>query len=57
LYIIVPGKKRTRTYRLTTDDGLASNYVLSLRFDGDYLWIGTEKGLTRFFWNDPRWTE
>ena len=57
LYIIVLGKKKTRTYRLTTDDGLASNYVLSLRFDGDYLWIGTEKGLTRFFWNDPRWID
>jgi len=57
LYIIVLGKKKTRTYRLTTDDGLASNYVLSLRFDGDYLWIGTEKGLTRFLWNNSRWTD
>jgi ligand-binding sensor domain-containing protein len=57
LYMIVLGKKKTRTYRLTTDDGLASNSVLSLRFDGDYLWIGTDKGLTRFFWNDPRWID
>ncbi|MCX6833549.1 MAG: hypothetical protein NTW07_00195, partial [candidate division Zixibacteria bacterium] len=57
LYMIVLEKKKTRTYRLNTDDGLASNTVLSLRFDGDYLWIGTDKGLTRFLWNDSRWTD
>jgi len=56
LCVIVPGKKE-RTFRLTAADGLASDYVLSLWFDGDFLWVGTDQGLTRFLWNDPRWTE
>ena len=34
-------------------DGLPSNNVYSLMFDGDYLWIGTDEGLTRFWWNNP----
>ncbi len=37
----------------TTDDGLASNYVNALLLDGDYIWIGTDQGLTRFLWNNP----
>jgi len=37
----------------TESDGLPSSYVNTLLFDGDYLWIGTDKGLTRFLWNDP----
>ena len=57
LHVIVLGRKKTRTYRLTTDDGLASSIVLSLLFDGDYLWIGTDNGLTRFLWNHQRWTD
>lgn len=36
----------------TESDGLPSGFVNSLLFDGDYLWIGTDKGLTRFLWND-----
>jgi len=36
------------------DDGLASDRVTSLLLDGDYLWIGTDRGLTRFYWNNPR---
>ena len=39
--------------RFTTDDGLASTTVYSLLMDGDYIWIGTDKGLTRFLWNNP----
>ena len=42
-----------RTRDFTIDDGLPSNYVFSLEMDGDYLWIGSEKGLTRFWWNNP----
>jgi ligand-binding sensor domain-containing protein len=57
LYMIVPEKKKERTFRLTASDGLASDEVLSLRFDGDYLWVGTDQGLTRFLWNDPRWVD
>ncbi|RKX22715.1 MAG: hypothetical protein DRP45_11155 [Candidatus Zixiibacteriota bacterium] len=37
----------------TTDDGLASDNVLALLMDGDYVWIGTDRGLTRFLWNNP----
>jgi len=37
----------------TVDDGLPSNNILALLVDGDYLWIGSDRGLTRFLWNDP----
>jgi ligand-binding sensor domain-containing protein len=37
----------------TVSDGLLSSYVYSLTLDGDYLWIGTDRGLTRFWWNNP----
>jgi ligand-binding sensor domain-containing protein len=37
----------------TTDDGLASNNILALEIDGDYVWVGTDRGLTRFWWNNP----
>ncbi|MEW5994263.1 MAG: hypothetical protein AB1744_07695, partial [Candidatus Zixiibacteriota bacterium] len=37
----------------TVSDGLASNNVLSLVADGDYLWVGSDHGLTRFLWNNP----
>ena len=42
-----------RTREFTIDDGLPSNYIFSLDMDGDYIWIGSEKGLTRFWWNNP----
>lgn len=35
------------------NDGLPSNKVLSVLLDGDFIWIGTDQGLTRFLWNDP----
>jgi ligand-binding sensor domain-containing protein len=38
----------------TTEDGLPSGVVKALLLDGDYLWIGSERGLTRFWWNNPR---
>jgi len=37
----------------TTDDGLPSNNVNTLIMDGDYLWVGTDYGLTRFWWANP----
>lgn len=37
----------------TTDDGLPSGNIYSLFMDGDFIWIGTDRGLTRFLWNDP----
>ena len=55
--LIIPGPKKNRTVTLTTDDGLASDDVRSLYLSGDYLWVGTDNGLTRFMWNDPRWID
>jgi hypothetical protein len=37
-----------------TTDGLVSNHVQTIRHDGDDLLIGTDNGLTRFYWNRPR---
>ncbi|MCK4607238.1 MAG: hypothetical protein KAU35_08090 [candidate division Zixibacteria bacterium] len=51
--IIYYTDKNRNTREFTTDDGLASNYVYSLLMDGDYLWIGSDRGLTRFLWNNP----
>jgi len=53
MMVIFFKNKNQFTREFTTDDGLASNYVYSLLIDGDYIWIGTDKGLTRFLWNNP----
>jgi ligand-binding sensor domain-containing protein len=53
LMLVFHTNEKPFTREFTTDDGLASNYVFSLLLDGDYLWIGTDKGLTRFLWNNP----
>ena len=37
----------------TIADGLPTNDLNSLVVDGDYLWLGSNQGLVRFFWNDP----
>ncbi len=37
-----------------TEDGLASDFIYSLLLDGDYLWVGTDRGVTKFWWNNPR---
>lgn len=42
-----------RWRHFTTDDGLLSDRVNALLPDGDYLWIGSEEGLTRFKWVNP----
>ncbi|MBU8934029.1 MAG: hypothetical protein KOO62_08470 [candidate division Zixibacteria bacterium] len=41
------------TRDFTTADGLPSNYIYSVVLDCDYLWLGSDKGLTRFLWNNP----
>ena len=51
LYKFERGINRWAGY--TTEDGLPSDTVNSIIRDGDHLWIGTEKGLCRFYWNDP----
>jgi ligand-binding sensor domain-containing protein len=37
----------------TVADGLPSDRIHALYLDGDYIWIGSDKGLTRFWWNNP----
>lgn len=37
-------------YHYTTNDGLIGSRISSLVADGDYVWIGTDKGATRFLW-------
>jgi len=41
-----------RWARFTKEDGLPSNKINSIYRDGDYLWLGTDGGLCRFYWND-----
>ncbi len=45
-------QRKQNWYRYTTSDGLMSIRVRSLAADGDYIWIGTDKGVSRFRWND-----
>ena len=42
------------TKEFSERDGLASSTVYSLLLDGEWLWIGTDRGLTRFLWDNPR---
>ena len=41
----------SRTF--TTNDGLPSDYIFHLELDGDFIWIGTDAGLSNFWWSDP----
>ncbi len=47
------GQKPGR-YLYTVNDGLLSEAISDLIFDGDYLWIGSDRGLTRFWYKNPR---
>jgi len=42
------------TRELSTFDGLLSPYVYALLLDGESLWAGTDKGLSRIKWSSPR---
>lgn len=42
-----------RWVHYTVMDGLPDDQVYSLCLDGDYIWFGTARGLTRFYWNSP----
>ncbi|MCK4573098.1 MAG: hypothetical protein KAU36_01950 [candidate division Zixibacteria bacterium] len=46
-------ENRPHDREFTTEDGLPSDLVLSLSVDGDFIWVGTDRGLTRFLWNNP----
>ena len=50
-YLTDSGYSNEREF--TTSDGIPSQYVYDLLLDGDYLWIGTDRGLSLFLWNDP----
>jgi ligand-binding sensor domain-containing protein len=54
LTIIFRQGKQRFSRDFTTEDGLPSNYVYALYLDGDYVWVGTDMGLTRFLWNNPQ---
>lgn len=47
----VPATKERRVF--TMDDGLLATFVQTIEVDGDYLWLGTEKGANRFRWRNP----
>jgi len=53
LTILFHDRAKPYTRDFTTDDGLASNNIYALLMDGDFLWVGTDRGLTRFLWNNP----
>jgi len=53
LTILFHANEKPFEREFTTDDGLPSSNVFELELDGDYVWIGTDKGLTRFWWNNP----
>jgi len=53
LTIIFFDRRKPHSRDFDTNDGLASNEVYSLLLDGDYLWVGTDEGVTRFWWNNP----
>ncbi len=44
------GKRR----RFTKADGLISTKINAIIVDGDFIWLGSEEGLTRFKWINPR---
>ena len=47
------GTRKDYINEFTVEDGLPSGNVYSLLIDGDFIWIGSDKGLTRFLWNNP----
>lgn len=51
LFFEEKGKPAYREF--STGDGLPSSNVMALSFDGDYLWVGTQRGLSSFWWNNP----
>ncbi len=52
LLLIFDGRsKYHRFYDL--GDGLISDVIRDITFDGEYIWLGTERGLTRFWYKSP----
>lgn len=51
--LILIDRKLGRMRRFTEDDGLLSTRIRSIVPEGDFLWIGSDEGLTRFKWVNP----
>lgn len=52
--LIFRNKYKPISREFSVEDGLPSPNVYSLLMDGDYVWVGTDLGLTHFYWNNPR---
>ena len=52
--LLFRGERMPYSREFSIDDGLPSTYVNALLLDGDYLWVGSDRGLTRFWWNNPQ---
>lgn len=46
-------KEHPNIQEFSFEDGLPDTPVRALLLDGDFLWIGTDAGLTRFWWSNP----
>ena len=44
--------RKDNWYRYTPNDGLIGIRVRAIIADGDFVWIGTDRGVSRFRWND-----
>jgi len=53
LTMIRHDEKRLTTRTFTSEDGLPAARIRALEEDGDYVWVGSDGGLTRFLWNNP----
>ncbi len=51
--LILIERQSGRMRRFTEDDGLLSIRIRALVSDGNFLWIGSDEGLTRFKWINP----
>jgi ligand-binding sensor domain-containing protein len=51
LLTTLDGRLERRVY--TKKCGILSNEIRDMIFDGDYLWLGTDSGLTRFQYKNP----
>lgn len=53
LLLWTESQQKNRYELYTTNDGLISNDVRDVLIDGDYIWVGTDRGLTRFWLKSP----
>jgi ligand-binding sensor domain-containing protein len=50
-------KKKKKWIYYSTKDGLPADRIHTVLPDGDYVWFGTDRGLTEFHWNAPHLVE